>query len=217
MKKFMKVGRIYALILCAMVLGLVACGSGTEEAADGTHTSSVSIKKDGSISSSIIEDFEQSYYDADSLKAMIETSITEYKARDGQAQVVLKKCEQKESVIEVLMEYGSDRDYAGFNGEDFFAGTIQAANQAGYDLNLTLQAVSDKAEKNSVSKTDLLGMGDSHIVIFEAPKTEDDEEIETIRINCYDEILYVGEGVTAVGKKSADVRLSGGYAVIVFK
>jgi hypothetical protein len=38
-----------------------------------------------------------------------------------------------------------------------------------------------------------------------------------MRINCYGEILYVGEGVTAVGKKSADVTGSGGYGMLVFQ
>ena len=60
-------------------------------------------------------------------------------------------------------------------------------------------------------------MGDRHIVIFEAPETEEGVEAETIRISCFDEILYVGEGVTAVNKKSADVKLSDGYGIIVFK
>lgn len=217
MKKFMRVGKTFALVLCVLVLGLTACGNETKENAGEAQISSVSVKKDGSISSRIIEDFAQSYYDTDGLKAMIETSIAEYKAQNSQAQISLQKCEEKQGVIEVLMEFGSDRDYAGFNDEDFFAGTIQAANQAGYDLNVTLQAISDKAEKTSISKPDLLGMGDHHIVIFAAPETENGEEAEAIRINCFDEILYVGEGVTAVDKKNADVKLSDGYGIIVFK
>lgn len=217
MKKFMRVGKTFALVLCVLMLGLTACGSKAEENAEETQVSSISIKKDGSISSKIIEDFSQSYYDVDGLKSMIETSIAEYKAQNSEAQVSLKKCEAAQGAIEVIMEFGSDRDYAGFNEEDFFAGTIQAANQAGYDLNVTLRASSDKLEKDSISKLELLGMGDCHIVIFEAPETEEGVEAETLRISCFDEILYVGEGVTVVNKKSADAKLSDGYGIIVFK
>ena len=216
MKKFMRVGKTFALVLCVLMLGLTACGSKAEENAEETQVSSISIKKDGSISSKIIEDFSQSYYDVDGLKSMIETSIAEYKAQNSEAQVSLKKCEAAQGAIEVIMEFGSDRDYAGFK-EDFFAGTIQAANQAGYDLNVTLWASSDKLEKDSISKPELLGMGDCHIVIFEAPETEEGVEAETLRISCFDEILYVGEGVTVVNKKSADAKLSDGYGIIVFK
>ena len=217
MKKFMRVGETFALVLCVLMLGLTACGSKAEENADEAQVSSISVKKDGSISSRIIEDFAQSYYDADGLKTMIENSIAEYKAQNSEAQVALKKCEEKQGAIEVLMEFGSDRDYAGFNDEDFFVGTIQAANQAGYDLNVTLQAASDKLEKAVVSKPDLLGMGNHHIVYFEAPETDNTQEAEVIRINCFDEILYTGEGVTPVSKKSADLNLSDGYGIIVFK
>ena len=126
MKKFMRVGKTFALVLCVFILGLTACGSKEEENTQEAQVTSISIKKDGSISSKIVEDFAQSYYDVDGLKSMIETSIAEYKAQNSEAQVSLKKCEAAQGVIEVIMEFGSDRDYAGFNDEDFFAGTIQA-------------------------------------------------------------------------------------------
>jgi hypothetical protein len=46
---------------------------------------------------------------------------------------------------------------------------------------------------------------------------EDGTEIETIRINCYDEILYVGDGVTRVDKKTVDMNVAKGYGIVVFK
>lgn len=218
MKKFIRVGKTLALAFCILMLGLTACGSkAEEESAADASVSSVSVNKDGSITSKIVEDFAESYYDVDGLKSMIETAIAEYKSQNDAAQISLKKCEKTEGAIEVLIEFGSFSDYAGFNEEDFFAGTIQAANQAGYDLNVTLQATSDSLEKASISKPELLGMGDHHIIIIEAAKTEEVGDLETIRVNCFGEILYVGEGVTAVDKKSADVTLSDGYGIIVFK
>ena len=42
-------------------------------------------------------------------------------------------------------------------------------------------------------------------------------EEETIRVNCYDTILYTGEGVTPIEKKKADVEPTQGFSVIVFK
>ncbi len=38
-----------------------------------------------------------------------------------------------------------------------------------------------------------------------------------LRVNCFGEILYVGEGVTAAGKKSVNVSYSEGSKMIVFK
>lgn len=220
MRKFMRVGKAVLLILCMCMLGLTACGEKTgESTAESTESaiSSISLKKDGSISSKIVEDFGESYYDESGLKSMIETSIAEYKAENASAQVTLKSFKVSDGIANVLIEYGDDKAYAGYNSEDFFVGTIQGANMEGFDLNVTLNSVSDKNEKTSISKPELLGMGENHIVILEAPDYDETQEPETIRVECFDEILYVGEGVTVVDKKSADVKLSNGYGMIVFK
>ncbi len=213
--------KAFILMLCFCVLGLTACGEviqqengGSKEATDeiASTVSSLSIEKDGSISSTIIEDFFESYYDEDGLKSMIESFIEAYRAENAAARIKLKGCKVKDGVANVRMEYGDYQAYAGYNGEDFFAGTIKDANMAGFDLNVTLQSVSDET---TVSKPELLGMGDSHIVIF--VRDESPEQPEQLRVNCFDEILYVGDDVTPVGKKSADVSLVQGYKIIVFK
>lgn len=214
----MRTGKIIMLVSCLFVLGLTACGEVipqeerevTDEVA--ATVSSLSIKKDGSISSTIIENFIESYYNEDDLKAMLESFVDEYKAANVTAQIELKSFKVKDGVTNIVMEYGDYQTYAGFDREDFFAGTIRDANMAGIDLNVTLKSVSDST---TVSKPELLGMGDSHIIII--GNAEEPEESEQLRINCFDEILYVGEGVTTVGKKSADVSLSKGYKIIVFK
>lgn len=213
----MRVGKALFLVLCFCMASLTACGEKAQEGGVSESTiSSISVNKDGSISSKIVEDFGESYYDAGGLKSMIESAIADYKAEDSTAQVKLKSCEASGGNVNVLMEFADYKSYSGFNGESFFAGTIQEANFAGFDLNITLQAVSDKADKTSISKPELLGMGDSHIVILESEQA-DGEDVQTIRVNCFGDILYVGDGVTAVGKKSADVAFADGYGVIVFK
>lgn len=226
MEKMMRAKKVVFLTLCICMLGFTACGekssgntSGNKNSSSNVNDSSgtsVSINKDGSISSKIVEDFGESYYDVSTLKTMIETSISDYKAVNASAQVNLKKCDASKGVTNVQIEFGDYEAYAGFNGEYFFAGTIQEANQAGFDLDVTLNAVSNADGRTSVSKADLMGMGSNHIVIFDAARV-DEEEVETVRVNCFDEILYVSEGVSAVDSKSADVALAGGYGIIVFK
>ncbi|MDE6917092.1 MAG: hypothetical protein K2P39_09900, partial [Lachnospiraceae bacterium] len=196
MKKLNMIRKSVILMLCLCMLGLVACGEkeqqGTPEVKDevAATTSSVIVNKDGSISCSIIEDFVENYYDEEGLKTMIETSISEYKAENVTAKVDLKSCKAKDGVVKVLMEYGDYQTYAGFNQEEFFAGTIQAANMAGFDLNVSLRAVSDKSGNTTISKPELLGMGDNHIVIL---GSSGQQEAEQIRVDCFDEILYVGD------------------------
>lgn len=216
MGKDFRIGKSIILMLCFCMLGLTACEEEKQDVKDeivaSAVSSSISVNKDGSISSTIVEDFIESYYDANGLKTMIESSINEYKSENKTAKVTLKSCKAADGVVNVVMEFGDYQAYAGFNEENFFAGTIQAANMAGFDLNVTLKAVSDKSENTTVSKPELLGMGDRHIIIV-----ENMEDVDKIRVNCFDEILYVGDGVTAVGKKSADVTFSEGYHIIVFK
>lgn len=220
----MRTGKAVILLISFCMLGLAACGEVVdwEQEAKTTKTkevkdevaatiSSISVEKDGGISSTIVEDFMESYYDVDGLKSMIESSISEYKAENAAADIKLESCKVKDGVVNVLIEYGDYQTYAGFNNEDFFVGTIKEANFAGYDLNVTLRSSSDNA---TVSKPELLGMGDNHIVIVGSTQEPDAGQL---RVNCYNEILYVGEGVSTVSKKSADISLSDGYKIIVFK
>ncbi len=221
MKRFLRVGNTIVAMFCCCVLCCVACGEVipeeemTESGLETSTTSTISIKKDGTILSKIVEAFtEQNYYEVDGLKTMIESSIAEYQTENAAAQVKLKSCKAKGDNVNVEMEFGDYQTYAGFNDESFFAGTVQAANKAGFDLNMTLKGA--QAENTTISKQDLLGMGDNHIVIME-PSAEAEEITQTVRVECFDDILYVGDGVTVTGKKSADVTISDGYKVIVFR
>jgi hypothetical protein len=200
------------LVTCA--IGLTACGSSTVAIDSTTDSLSFTINKDGSISNSIVEEFGESYYDEDSLKTMIDSAISEYNDDLG-TKISLKTCKVSNGYANVTIEYDNYRAYSGFNDESFFAGTITEANMAGYDLNVTLTDASDSSV--TVSKPQLLGMGDNHIVIIEAEKAEDGAVINTVHINTFDEILYVSNGITKTGKKSADMNLSSGNGIIVFK
>lgn len=230
------------IIACILALGLCACGDsgadgnsgvGTDKA-ENSAASTITLKKDGSIESRLVEDFGTDYSE-DGLKNLIDTSITGYQNRAEAAKVSLKSCKKNgQNQLVVEMTFNDSSAYAGWNNyfleymyasemgmdssnienntQGFFAGTISDAYSAGYSLETTLQAASAGNSKQSVTKSDLLSMGDTHIVIVE--RYEDDEPVT---INCYNEILYVGDGVTATGKKSASIGATDGYGIIVFK
>ncbi len=235
MKKFMKKNIIVTGI---MILGLCACSDSQTktEGAKGTSddASVITLKKDGSIERRLVEDFGEDYSE-DALESLIDTSISAYQKKVPQAQVNLKSCQKnKEDRLAVEMTFGDWESYAGWNNyfldymyasemgmdtasiesstDGFFAGTVSDAYTAGYGLEATLNAVSEKNAKQSVGKSDLLGMGDTHIVILE--RGGDDEPVT---VNCYGDILYVSDGVSAAGKKSATVDAMDGYGMIVFQ
>ncbi len=220
MKKIFKSGAYAAILFAVCALALTACGkNGAQEegTVDSKELSAISVKKDGTVEGRIVEDFGEEYYDEAGLKSMIDEAVSEYSAESPSAKITLKSCKASDGKINVEMEYGDYKAYAGFNNEDFFVGTIQEAYAEGYGLDYILSAAAaDKVE--TISKQDILNMGENHIMIFERTAADDDEPIVSpLRINCFDEILYVSEGVTAVGKKSANFTLSEGMGVIVFK
>lgn len=227
MKKLMMMAGVLALGLCA-------CGDNQTKEVDNQTASTITLEKDGSIESRLVENFGADYSE-DGLKNLIDTSITAYQKQAGASSVNLNSCEKNnKGQLVVEMTFNDSTAYAGWNNyfldymyasemgldnssiesstEGFFAGTISDAYSAGYNLDTTLNSVSNNSIKSSVTKSDLLGMGDNHIVIL--ARYEDDDPIG---IKCYDEILYVGDGVTATGKRSANVSTTEGYGIIVFK
>lgn len=232
MKKFV----MSMACVLAIVLGLCACGDGNAKAenAESSAASSITLKKDGSIESRLAVEGFGTDYSEESLENLIDASISEYRNLSASSQVSLKNCRKDaQDQLVVEMTFNDSAAYAGWNNyfidymyasemgvennsaendtNGFFVGTISDAYTAGYGLETDLNAVSDSS-KQSVSKSDLLSMGDSHIVILE--RYGDDEPI---MINCYDDILYVGEGVTVTGKKSASIDAIDGYGIIVFQ
>lgn len=204
MKKFMMMG-----VLAAFILGMTACG--TEDASvEENLMNSISIEKDGSIESIIVEDFTESYYSVDDLKNMIQDTITDYRKQDPDSEITLETCEMVDQKVKVVLKYNSADTYSGYNSETLFVGTVQEAYAEGYDMNMSLTGTDKEGTK--IGRQELLNMGENHIMIMENVIKDG-----TLRINCYDTILYTGNGITPIAKKKADVEPTQGYSVIVFK
>lgn len=204
MKKFMMMG-----VLAAFILGMTACG--TEDASvEENLMNSISIEKDGSIESIIVEDFTESYYSVEDLKNMIQDTITDYCKQDPDSEITLETCEMVDQKVKVVLKYNSADTYSGYNSETLFVGTVQEAYAEGYDMNMSLTGTDKEGTK--IGRQELLNMGENHIMIMENVIKDG-----TLRVNCYDTILYTGNGITPIAKKKVDVEPTKGYSVIVFK
>ena len=204
MKKFMMMGA-----LAAFILGMTACG--TEDASvEENLMNSISIEKDGSIESIIVEDFTESYYSVEDLKNMIQDTITDYRKQDPDSEITLETCEMVDQKVKVVLKYNSADTYSGYNSETMFVGTVQEAYAEGYDMNMSLTGTDKEGTK--IGRQELLNMGENHIMIMENVIKDG-----TLRVNCYDTILYTGNGITPIAKKKVDVEPTKGYSVIVFK
>ncbi len=153
-----------AALVMAAALALTSCG---EEY--GEETSSVSIQKDGTISSHIEESFEQNYYDGEELKQSILQAAADYNRAAGSGQITVEKIDVDEDTVTVKMTFLSSADYADFNGTVFFAGSPGEAQSEGFDLNVVLSHVKDTNE--TIGKSDILAMEDYQLLILKGPET----------------------------------------------
>lgn len=176
------------LLLAVMALSMLFGGCAFFEEVD---TTTISVDKKGAVTETIIEDFDKEYYDVEELKQMVNQEITEYNSRfSAEGNVELDSCETiaEGAQIKVVITYKSSTDYMEMNGRELFAGTVSDAYNAGYEF-VTMQS----ADGQSVDAAKVLELGDKYMVISE----------EAISIRAAGKILYVSEGVSIVGDKTA--------------
>ena len=125
-----KAGQLLAVLTAASVLL-----SGCEKLKDVT-TTSVYVSKNGVVTEAIVEDYSKDDdYTEDELKVFVEDDIKKFTEERGDADSVkLEKCQIKEDKVEIRMEYGDYQSYADYHGAEFFAGTLDEAEEAGYDF-----------------------------------------------------------------------------------
>ena len=139
-----KAGQLLAVLTAASVLL-----SGCEKLKDVTSTS-VYVSKNGVVTEAIVEDYSKDDdYTEDELKVFVEDDIKKFTEERGDADSVkLEKCQIKEDKVEIRMEYGDYQSYADYHGAEFFAGTLDEAEEAGYDFSASF--VDSKGNEVSV-------------------------------------------------------------------
>ena len=198
----MKKNSLYLLAVCAAALLMAGCGSKeTEE-----DVSTLDLKKNGEIVHTIVEDFGETYYDLDELKSSTQDMITAYNESAGGDYVKLNSAQMEDGVVRVMMTFRNSEDYSGFYRQALFSGTVKEAFSAGYDLDVTLNSA--KEEGTTISKQDILDMGDRHVAIVR----------ENISIRPYGDILYMSSDVTlGADGKTAVVTNGESLSYIIFK
>ena len=180
----------------AAVCILTGCGS---EAVPDRNT--VSIQKDGTIRQTIIERFEQEYYDTNTetlghydidireLEALAQEKINRFGRGD---KIVCESIKASGENIIVEMTYQTDNDYADFNNRELFSGTVSEASAQGYSMkNLVGQ------DGAAVSEEEISSAGESRIVIIQTNAGE------ALDVNVYGKIMYTSENISLSGKRDA--------------
>ena len=157
-----KAGQLLAVLTAASVLL-----SGCEKLKDVT-TTSVYVSKNGVVTEAIVEDYSKDDdYTEDELKVFVEDDIKKFTEERGDADSVkLEKCQIKEDKVEIQMEYGDYQSYADYHGAEFFAGTLDEAEEAGYDFSASF--VDSKGNEVSVEDA-VKGVKHVRVIVCEEP------------------------------------------------
>ncbi len=195
----MKKSRMILLcFLCAVLLS--ACGE-TE-----ITTTTVEILSSGKVTHTIIDSFEESYYDAEEMKEMAQKEADEFNNSHKDGAVTVESVQLENGQVRMVMDYADARAYSDFNSETLFYGTVSDALAAGYDLNVNLISLKDNTQY--LSGEELSSMGDKHLIITS----------ESLHIIAPSNLSYVSEGVIiASSRKEADTVPEDAFCYILLK
>lgn len=160
----------------------------------------VSVGKDGAVTAAVIDKLDQSYYDAEELKASVESSVADYNGDAGEDTITVEKLEiGEEGDVELFMKYASYKDYADFNNVDFYVGDItDGYNNGGYRFETGFYQV-EKGEitGEEIQREEIFAGANHPMLVFS----------EDMAVEVPGKILYVSSNVEVTGKKSA--RMAG--------
>ena len=178
-----------------IAISLTSCVRTKEKAYD---VSTIVLKENESIHEYIVEAFDETVYDKEELKSLIQSEIDV-----SCGQVSLDGFSVEDDVARVSLSYGSSKDYEQFNREIFYVGTFGDAVLDGYEFSLQLYSVKDGSE---VSVLKLPGMQDEKICIWESG--------HELKID--GNILFFSEGIELINDHCAAIR-EGTYGYVIYE
>ncbi|MBQ4530384.1 MAG: hypothetical protein IJA36_07215 [Lachnospiraceae bacterium] len=183
-----KISQLIVILMAAVMM--VGC-TGTSVAEQGN---AVQIEKDGTITGSLVDVLDQSYYDAEELKSMIVDEIAGANNTQGSTVVELSdyKCDDAGNV-KVKIKYTNSDAYMSFNGKTFFSGDAVTAKDT-YGLNGNFLDVQD----GKITTDEAVVSEDAKVVVLS----------ENLNVYVPGKIVAITDNVEITGKKSASVKLA---------
>ncbi len=188
-------GQRLKAVLAVGILCMVLCACGRDS--NVTKETTVRVGQDGTVTNTIIENFDGSLYSADDLQSMMLSEVSSFNSATGGKSITIDKVEASEGQIEVAMTYANASVYEEFNERTFFYGTMKEFYGSGIK---TEGIVLHTKDDESYGMEELLKKEDTCILVLEKSKTEG-----SIRIETPSKILYVSDNVEFLSGKSARV------------
>ena len=186
--RFMR--KIVAVAMTAMMLmAFTGCGKGGDVSKLGR--SFIEIKKDGSVVSTMIEDFAESYYDVTELQDMTENEVNAFIVANGEGAAKFESVENNDGKVKMVIRFGNADNYADFNSETLIYQTVTDAIVTGrLDVNNLLDADGNPADSEKVSS-----LVNEHVVVVSGKNL----------ISLPYKIKYVSPGVKVMDKYTVDL------------
>lgn len=141
--------------LCPAILIMALSLSGCGGVSMDVDTSTLYVGSNGKITEVVVEDFGEDYYDEEELKSHIDDAVSYYEDT-GKSGVKVKKCEVKNGVARLLMEYKDAESYAAFNEAEMYIGTLLQAQADGYEFDVEFQTPEQSAEAETEAEETVL-------------------------------------------------------------
>lgn len=175
------------ILLIVLASGLAGCGMSVR-----SSSTTLTIDETGRLREEIVEDQGGIEYSEEELKAFITQEADKYNQQKESEAVSLSSCTVQNGDVKISLEYTSCDDYAAFNQVPCFMGTLQEAEDAGYEVERTW--------------TDPEGViGDNEIIRERFREWKVVILSEAINVRVPDKILYTSENVDVTGRLSAVV------------
>lgn len=195
----MKKKSIVAMILLlAMTAG---CGNSYKE----YEKNVIKFEKDGGVTETIREAFDESIYNKDDLVSSIEEELSTYNEDAGTEAVSMEKCRVKNGEAVVEMQYRTSFDYAEFNHVAAYVG-----------------AMADFVETEYHAYADLKDTEGTEVPLNSIVASKETYYVAAVDRDCIVEvpgtICYVSSDTEIISKKAANVTVGDeAYAYIVYK
>lgn len=194
----------------AMVCVLLMTGCGSAELPETIDKTTISIDKEGVITSYLVEEFNKEYYSVSELKDMATEDAAAYNAEHQNDETIPLRVEKVELIgsgdkVMVQHIYDEDETYAEYNNSLFFYGTVEDAVEEGFDLSALLTAVKDGA---TLASEELMKKPEKSYVLITDAKAV---------FYCPRKVTHVGDGVVYLEDGSVDTTKVNGVVVVLMK
>ena len=205
---------------------IILCGCSNllspESAAAAEAENTLSVNKEGVVTSTMIESFQEQYYQQDELQNMILTEAAAYNNQNGENSIGVEKVQAENGKINVIMRFSDQEHYARYKDTVFFVGTIAEAREQDFDMPESCHDIDD--ENQMIDRAQIEEMDKSYILITDEPIAlpsvlGDESEFQPLTIETFGKIAYVSGGVVK-GKNKNSVRIEAeteGLSYIIFK